>query len=149
MKLATGFLACATLFSAALATHASFATSPDEIIAARRANQKRVGELTKSVDEGLKGGATAAALLDQIKEIDERAHLIKGYFPEGTQNGDTKAKPDVWSNRAGFDAAADHYVAAFDNLFKLAKTGDTAGLNGNWEAAKGTCGACHRDFKNR
>jgi len=142
------FAAAALMGSALIALPASSAT-PDEIITARRANQKRVSELVKVVDAAVKANAAAASVLDQVKEIDDRTHLIKGYFPAGTETGDTKARPEIWSNRAGFDAAADTYVAAFDKLLVIAKAGDTAGFATQWATATGTCGACHRDFKNK
>ena len=103
--------AVALMGSTLIAMPASSAT-PDEIIAARRANQKRVNELVKMVDGAVKANAAVGSVLDQVKEIDDRTHLIKGYFPAGTETGDTKARPEIWSNRAGFDAAADRYQAA-------------------------------------
>ncbi len=122
---------------------------PADIIAARRANQKRVGEIAKSIDAGLLNKSSAAAMVDLVKELDDRAKLIKGYFPEGTQTGDTKARPEIWTDRAGFNAAADAYVAEFDKLLVIAQAGDTAAFGPQFEKAASTCGACHRQFRQR
>ncbi len=149
MKPASIFLAGALLFGAAIASHAACAATPDEIIAARRANQTRVQDLVKIVDTGLKSNAAASALVDQLKEIDDREHLLKGYFPDGTQSGDTHALPAIWTNRAGFNAIADRFVADLDKALLLAKAGDTAGLTAQWAQATSNCGACHRDFRAR
>jgi len=132
-----------------LTAFSASSAEPADIIAARRANQKRVGELTKAVDGAVKANTSAAAMLEQVKEIDDRAKLIKGYFPVGTETGDTKARAEIWTNRAGFDAAADRYVAEFDKLLTIAQAGDTAAFGPQWEKATGTCGACHREFRNR
>jgi len=126
------------------------AATPGEIIAARQANQKRVGDLMDSIQKALPSGATAASQLAAAKEIDERAHLIKGYFPPGTETGgNTKALPAIWADRAGFNKAADNYTAAFDKLLALAQAGDTAGFTAQFAAAGAACGACHRTYRTR
>ncbi len=133
-----------------LVATSSYAATPDEIIASRQANQKRVGELTRAMKKALEGGASASAQIDASKELSERAHLLKGYFPAGTETGgNTKARPEIWTNRAEFDASADSYTAAIDKLLVLAQAGDTAGLTAQLAAAGATCGACHRNFKSR
>jgi cytochrome c556 len=149
MKPVAMFLASVMIAGTALMSLPASSAVPADIIAARRANQKRVSELVKGVDAAVKANTAASALLAQVKEIDDRAKLIKGYFPAGTDTGDTKARPEIWSNRAGFDAAADRYVAEFDKLLSIAQAGDTAGFGPQWEKATSTCGACHRDFRNR
>lgn len=128
----------------------SVAATPEEIITMRQANQKRVGDLTTGIKKALEGGATAESQADAAKELAQRAHLIKGYFPPGTETGgNTKARPEIWSNRAGFDAAADAYTEAFDKLVVLAQAGDTPGFSAQFATAGATCGACHRNFRAR
>ncbi len=145
-SISAGLLFACLLFTPSLAS----AATPEEIISTRQANQKRVGDLSDEVKKALAAGASASSLLPQAQEIDRRAHLIKGYFPAGTETGgNTKAKPEIWTNRAGFDEAADKYVAAFDKLVVLAQAGDTPGFTKQFSDAGATCGACHRNFRNR
>jgi len=126
------------------------AATPEEIISQRQANQKRVGEISDGIKKALAGGATAASQLDVVKEMDQRAHLLKGYFPAGTETGgNTKAKPEIWSDRDGFDKANDNYTDAVDKLLTLAQAGDTAGFSTQFSAVGATCGACHRSYRNR
>eukprot|EP01037_Dinobryon_pediforme_P009705 gene9705-9770_t len=131
-----------TLFVAALlvaGTAAGFAATPDEIIATRQANQKRVQELVNGMKKGVEGGAAASTQVDAAAELADRAHRLKGYFPEGTETGgNTKAKPEIWSDRAGFDKVAASYEDAFDKLLVLAKAGDTAGFNAQFATAGGS-----------
>lgn len=149
MNLFAAAVASLWMAAACLLTPASAAT-PDEIIAMRQANQKRVGELFDAMKKSVAAGATATSQVDAVKEIDERAHLIKGYFPAGTETGgNTKARPEIWTNRDGFNQAADNYVAAFDKLLVLANAGDTAAFNAAYAEAGATCGACHRNFRAR
>jgi len=144
-----GLLLAGSVLAVATSTVTSAAT-PDEIIAQRQANQKRVGEISDGIKKALAGGATAASQLDVVKEMDQRAHLLKGYFPEGTETGgNTKAKPEIWSDRDGFNKANDTYTDAVDKLLTLAQAGDTAGFTAQFTQVGGTCGACHRVYRNR
>ena len=47
----------------------------------------------------------ASTILEKLKE----AH---GQFPEGSGGGDSRAKPEIWSDRAGFDQAMKDAQAA-------------------------------------
>jgi cytochrome c556 len=129
---------------------ASFAATPDEIIATRQANQKRVGDLVTAMKKAVEGGAPASSQVEAATELADRAHRLKGYFPEGTETGgNTKAKAEIWSDRAGFNKVSESYEEAFDKLLVLAKAGDTSGFNAQFATAGGTCGACHRTYRAR
>jgi cytochrome c556 len=141
-----GLMLCAPVLSSSV----SFAATPEEIISTRQANQKRVGDLTGAMKKALEGGATAASQLEATKELDDRAHRLGGYFPAGTETGgNTKARPEIWTNRAGFDEADNAYTSAIDKLLVLAQAGDTAGFTAQFATVGGTCGACHRNFRVR
>lgn len=74
-------------------------------------------------------------------------------FPAGTGIGQvsipTKAKPEIWSNRATFEQRAADYAAAAAKLPELAKAGDAAAFNAQLDTVKKACGACHQDFQAR
>lgn len=142
------FLLAALLL--ATSSMATIAATPDEIIATRQANQKRVGELTTAMKKAVEGGATATSQVEAATELSDRTHRLKDYFPVGTETGgNTKAKATIWTDRAGFDKVDAAYVAAFDKLLVLAKAGDTPGFNAQFTEAGGTCGACHRTYRER
>jgi cytochrome c556 len=142
-----------TFFAAALLMLGSvpgFAATPDEIIATRQANQKRVGDITTAMKKAIEAGAPASSQVDAATELSDRTHRLRGYFPAGTETGgNTKARPEIWTDRAGFEKAATNYEEAFDKLLVIAKSGDTAAFNAQFAAAGGTCGACHRNYRAR
>jgi len=77
------------------------------------------------------------------------AKLVKGLFPDGTGPDDVKtdAKPEVWSDRAGFDEKADAFVAKAEAWVKAAESGDAgAAMKAFGEVGK-SCGGCHDDYK--
>lgn len=70
-------------------------------------------------------------------------------FAPGTENvGNTKAKPEIWSQQAKFKAAADKMQEEMGKLAALAKAGDEAGFKKQFGVVGGTCKACHDDFRN-
>ena len=71
-------------------------------------------------------------------------------FPPGSDKGhDTKALPAIWTDKAGFQKAADDMAAASIKLADFAKAGDAEGVATQVKAVGDTCGACHRTFKAR
>jgi cytochrome c556 len=88
---------------------------------------------------------TAAA-----KGIAAWAKQIPLVFPVGSETGhNTKAKPEIWSDRAGFAKDANDLATAADKLAELTKAGDEAGVADQVKVVGGTCGACHRSYRNR
>jgi cytochrome c556 len=83
----------------------------------------------------------AAELLAQL------ATVPKGFFAEGTGGGETRAKPEIWTNRADFDAKMDKMVSEAGKLPQAARSGDAAVLKKAVHDADAACGACHDDYR--
>jgi len=77
------------------------------------------------------------------------AKLIKELFPEGTGPDKVKSesKPNVWTERAKFDKAADNLVEKAEAWVAAAKSGDMAQTMGAMGGVGKACGGCHDDFK--
>ncbi len=140
----------ALCFTAALATLPALAATPLEIIQDRQANQKRVGDIADALKKAIADKTSVSTLVPLMDEFSARAHRLQTLFPEGTETGgNTKAKPEIWSDRAGFIKASTNYEVAVDKLASLAKAGDDAGFADQFKVTGGTCGACHRAYRNR
>ena len=70
-------------------------------------------------------------------------------FGEGTDMGETKAKPEVWKQAAKFKEAADKFQQEAVKLQAAAKTGKEADIKAAFTATAGTCKGCHDDFRNK
>jgi cytochrome c556 len=88
-------------------------------------------------DEALRN----AELLAQL------ATVPRGFFGEGTDKGETRAKPEVWTNRADFDAKMDKMITETGKLYQVAKTGDAAALKKSVADVDKACSACHDDYR--
>lgn len=70
-------------------------------------------------------------------------------FPPGSDKGNSKALPAVWTDAAGFDKAAMDMVQAATKLGELAKAGDADGVAAQIKPLGDTCAACHRTYRVR
>ena len=70
-------------------------------------------------------------------------------FGEGTDVGETKAKPEIWKQGAKFKEAADKFQQEAAKLQVAAKGGKEADIKAAFTATEGTCKGCHDDFRNK
>lgn len=72
---------------------------------------------------------------------------IPALFPEGSDKGKTKAKPEIWMDFAAFTAKAKAFETAAKGLETAAATGDKAATMKQFAAVGGSCKACHESFR--
>jgi cytochrome c556 len=77
------------------------------------------------------------------------ATLPWGAFIEGSDKGDTNARPEVWSQADRFKAASQKFEAATLRLAEAAKTGKPELLKTAFGATADTCKSCHDDFRKK
>ena len=75
------------------------------------------------------------------------SHLPFAGFVPGTDKGETRARPEIWSENAKFKAAAEKMQSEVSKLAAAAKTGSLDNLKAAFSSAGPTCKACHDDFR--
>jgi cytochrome c556 len=88
-----------------------------------------------------KVAADDAALLDTIDKLPFVA------FIDGSDKGDTRAKPEIWKERAKFDAAALKMQEDVARLNAAAKSGSLDAIKAAAGAVGQSCKACHDDYQ--
>jgi len=68
-------------------------------------------------------------------------------FVDGSDKGDTKAKPEIWSERAKFDASATKMQDEMVKFNAAAKTGDQAQIKTAVGAVGQACKGCHDTYR--
>lgn len=138
-------LALAVVASMALAGFAR-AEGPD-VIAVRKAGQ----DLLAGTFDGIRGVVAAKG---NITKLDEPAKAMARWirvfptlFPEGSDKGDTKALPAIWSDHAGFVKDADALAVAAMKLAADAKAGKRDVMLADFKAVGEACRSCHQKFK--
>lgn len=93
----------------------------------------------------LKGG-TENLVWDAEGIVDAFKHMGAAY-PEGSDKGETKAKANIWTERAKFDEAGKKAFGAAVALVEVTKTGDIAKSADAFKTLGAACKGCHEDFK--
>ena len=70
-------------------------------------------------------------------------------FVDGTDQGETKAKPEIWKNQAKFKEASDKFQQEAVKLALAAKSGKEADVKDAFQKTAATCKGCHDDFRNK
>jgi len=146
------------IFSAALAVAIVASTAPvqagpADTIKERRALMKNYGKNMKAISGYLKKGrGTAADVAASADKIAANASKIVALYPKGTATSDnvgkTRAKPEIWSERAKFEDAVGKLKTLAMNLAAAARTGNKGAIGKAMGAmGKQSCGGCHRAFR--
>ncbi|MBV8636053.1 MAG: cytochrome c [Burkholderiaceae bacterium] len=143
-------LLLATLALASLSAHAQFAKVEDAAeyrqaaLSVMGTHFHRIGEVVKG-DKPYDKATTEndAAIVDMLAKLPWSA------FPPNSIVGDSKARPEIWTQQDKFKADADKLQAATQKLSAAAKTGDLAAIKTAFGDTAKQCKACHQDFKKK
>jgi len=75
--------------------------------------------------------------------------LPKDGFIPGSDSGDTKAKPEIWTQAEKFREVNDRFEAETAKLAGLAQGGDFDAIRQQLGKVQQACKSCHKDFKNK
>ncbi|WP_332657828.1 cytochrome c [Brevundimonas sp.] len=120
------------------------------VIQGRQAAMLLSGVAMGSIKASIDAGQAPATQRFNSRALARWAHAVPGMFPAGSgpeAGVPTKARPEVWSDRAGFAAKAADYAAAADRLAELAAGEDAAAFAAQWAAVRQSCNACHTVYK--
>jgi cytochrome c556 len=73
--------------------------------------------------------------------------LAEAYGPDTFVAGKTRAKQEIWQNKADFDAKMQDFVRASASFAEVAKTGDEAKIKAAFGPMTQTCKACHDKYR--
>jgi cytochrome c556 len=135
------------LAAGAMVGGATIALAQADVIKQRQENRKETAATMRSIKGVIdsKGDVkTVVASAAKLKTLE--ADFVK-LFPVGSDKGETKALPTVWSDTAGFLAASKAVDAAYDKLAVAAGSGDLAAVTAAFADTGKACGACHEKFR--
>jgi len=151
MKAFACIAAAATLMALAAPASAQFA-KPEDAIKYRQgaftvmgAHFSRIGAMANG-----KVPYDAKAAADNAAVVAEMAKLPWAGFGPGTdKGGNTKAKPEIWTEQAKFKEGGDKLMAESAKLATAAKAGNLDALKTAFAATADTCKSCHDAFRNK
>lgn len=143
----------------ALAANAQTAPAAGSVAAARQSVDVRkavftlIGSNCRVLADVLKGNVAydAADVQKRAARIAFLAPLLGEAFPEASNLGepDSKAKPDIWANRADFDKKLQDLQAHSAALVQVAavETSNTDAYKTAFSALAQDCKGCHETYK--
>lgn len=122
---------------------------PDDAIKYRKASFtvlathfSRVGAMANGrMPFDAKVAAESAGIAEAMSKLPWEA------FGPGTDKGDSRAEPEVWTEQAKFKAASEKMMTEVAKLNAAAKTGNLDQIKAAFGAAGASCKACHDDFR--
>ena len=150
MKRLIAALAATGAVLAAAPAHAQFA-KPEDAIKYRQSALFVMGQNFSRVGAMASGRAPfdAKVAADSAAVVEFMSKLPWAAFGEGTDKGNTKAKPEIWKESDMFRAAAGKMQEEVAKLNAAAKTGNLDQIKATFGAAAQTCKACHDDFRSQ
>jgi cytochrome c556 len=89
----------------------------------------------------------AKAAADAAAVVEVMAKLPWAGFTAGSDKGDTRAKPEIWTQQAKFKEVADKNGAEITKLAAAARTGNLDNLKAAFGPTAASCKACHDNFR--
>lgn len=131
-----------------LPAHAQFA-KPEDAIKYRKAGftlmATHFGRLGAMAQGKAPFDAKAAAESGEVLAVVSKLPFTA--FVDGSDKGETRAKPEIWKESAKFKEAADKNMTEVAKLAAAAKTGNLDNLKAAFGSAAPTCKACHDNFR--
>ena len=146
--LKTGMVAVALV---AAATTAPSAAEPDPIglfvgrVEAMKSMKKSMATIGGALSRG--NIEDPKQLMFPVKVLTMASKRVAHVFPEGSQHPESKAKPEVWTDKAGFEDHAAKAVAASQALEKAVGGGDVGQVGSAFKGMYAACKQCHDTYR--
>jgi len=148
---AVAALLCSLSVAVSDAALAGEPLTPQAAIEARQAGFRKMGSALKAITEQLKGESPDSSMLAASAEaITAGAVRLTQWFPAGSGASgglETDALPNIWTDRAKFDALANDLVAEMKSLTASIAAKDVAALRAQAKRTGSVCSTCHRSFR--
>jgi cytochrome c556 len=135
------------LVAGAMVGGATIALAQADPVKERQQNRKDTAAAMRAIKGIIDAKGPTTGAVEQAAKLKTLEVAFVKLFPAGSDKGDTKALPTVWSDWAGFQAASKNAETAFDKLATAAGSGDQAALAAAFADAGKACGACHEKFR--
>ena len=135
------------LAAGAMVAGTTIALAQADVIKQRQENRKETAATMRSIKGVIDAKGDAKTVVPMAAKLKTLENAFDKMFPAGSDKGETKALPTVWSDMAGFQAASKAVDAAYDTLAVAAGSGDQAALATAFADTGKACGACHEKFR--
>ena len=129
---------------------AGAADDPANVIKYRRIVMGAISNHISAIAGIVKGKVSYTShIAAHARAMHEMSTLLLDIFPEGSGVGKTRAKPEIWTQRAKFEDAIAAFREASGKLADIADSGDMAAIFAQVKRVGKTCGGCHKPFRKK
>lgn len=125
--------------------------SAKQVVDVRRALFTLIGSNFRPVGDTLQGKVPydAADLQKRVARVAFLAPQLSEVFPDFSATGETKAKPEIWSNRADFDGKLKDFQSHVLALAQVVEkdAGNADAFKAAAAAVGKDCKGCHDEYK--
>jgi len=148
MKMNTRVMAViGALAAGAIVGSATLAFAQADVIKQRQENRKAAGAAMRDIKGVIDSKGDAKTVVTLAAKLKTLEGAFDKMFPAGSDKGETKALPTVWSDSAGFAKAGQAADAAYDKLAVAGGSGDFAAIQAAFGDTGKACGACHTTYR--
>lgn len=126
-------------------------TAAQKAVTTRQAGYKQMGAAFKAINDELKAGSpNTAAIAAQAQKMADLGAQVPAWFPKGSgpeAGVKTRAKPEIWTDAAGFAAVARALRPEAVKLQQVAAAGDLDAVRAQVRAVGGACKSCHDKYR--
>ena len=126
---------------------ATIALAQADVIKQRQDNRKETAATMRSIKGVIDAKGDVKAVVTSAAKLKELGAAFVKLFPAGSDKGETKALPAIWTDMPGFLAASKNVDAAYDKLAVAAGSGDLAAVTVAFGDTGKACGACHDKYR--
>lgn len=122
-------------------------SAPAEVVKAREDLMKSLWRgYYRDMSQAAKGEGDFQAVAVKATQATEQLKKFVTLFPQGSGRDavpTTRAKPEIWTQRAEFEAAANTLAKETAAFGDAAKSGNVEAMKAQWAKVAEACGACH------
>jgi cytochrome c556 len=117
------------------------------IVKERMDAMTQAGKAVKSISEHIQANRNLGSIKDDALTIEANAGRIPSWFPPGSDQKPTDAKPEIWSHWDDFTARAAQLKDESAKLAAAAETGDPGAIGTQFRAVGRVCSGCHDQYR--
>ena len=121
--------------------------SPTDVISTRQIMFHLSATTFHEMKEAVDAGADVTHFYFGARGLVRWARSIPTMFPPGSTGPLSRARPEIWSNRADFEATAAAFQAGAEQLALAAQRGDRAAFLQQWQTTGHICTICHDAYR--
>ena len=123
--------------------------APEKAIRARQSAYYLMAQQMARINATIKGDLAfdKAALETSAEAVDLLGRLVVDYYPAGSDQGSTKAKPEIWKETPRFRQLAQASQSESAKLKATVRGGDLDAIKAAYGATSKSCKACHDIYR--